>query len=464
MLEMKKSVLDTDRIGPLLFKLALPSFIGMCVMTLYNVVNTIFVGHSVGSLAIAALSIAFPFQMLSMGLGQMAGIGGASVISRLIGARDIQKAERTLGTALAFSLLLALIYTAAGLLFSDFLLKLAGASEAVLPLARDYMRIIFIGMISPTFAMSCVGLIVAEGNTRIPMIAQITGAVLNIILSAIFIVVLGWGVKGAAIGTVISQAVSALVFLVYYLSGRSYVKMRLLNLRIDLRILKDILAIGISAFAATMTNSISSILMMRMLEFYSGDLAISAYGILNRIMMFAAMPAMVTAQGMQPIAGFNYGSKRPDRVLKAIKISMLAGTCWGLFAFIILNLFASEFIGIFTSETELINIGAYALHRLFFFIYLIGILFTGMTTFIALGKAVQSFITSFARGALFFIPSLFIMGHFFQLDGVWLSFAVADLLTFFLVIGLMWPQITALRKQRRTESVGGDAENVMKLT
>jgi putative MATE family efflux protein len=453
MQQAKKSVLDTDRIGPLLFRLALPSFIGMFVMTLYNVVNTIFVGYYIGSLAIAALSVVFPYQMLSFGIGQMAGIGGASVISRLIGARNIQKAERTLGNAIAFSLVLALIYTAVGLLFSDFLLTLGGASEAVLPYARDYMHIIFMGTVLGIFSVSCTGLIVAQGNTRIPMIAQISGAILNIILSAVFIVVLGWGVKGAAIGTVISQGVTATIFLIYFLSGRSYVKIRLNNLLIELKTLKEIFAIGISALAATLTNSVSSIIVMRMLESYGGDVAISAYGILNRIMMFATMPAIVTAQGMQPIAGFNYGSKRYDRVFKAIKTAMIAGTCWGLFAFIVCNIFASELFRVFTPDTELINLGAHALHRAFLGMYLVGVLFVGSTTFIALGKAIQSFITSVARGALFLIPSLFIMGHFFQLDGVWFSFPIVDLCSCLLTAGLLWPQITALRQERRTESI-----------
>jgi putative MATE family efflux protein len=450
---MKKSVLDTDRIGPLLFKLALPSFIGMFVITLYNVVNTIFVGHYVGSLAIAGLSIVFPFQMLALGLGQMAGMGGASVISRLIGAHDIQKAERTLGNSLGFSLILALIYTAVGLVFTDPLLKLAGASAAVLPYARDYMQIVFIAMVPAIFTVSCFGLIVAEGNTRITMIAQITSAVLNIILSAIFIIVFGWGVKGAAIGTVISQTVSALVFLIYYLGGYSYIKLRWTNLFIELRVIKEILALGISAFAATLTNSVSSILVMRMLESYGGDLAISAYGILNRIMMFATMPAMVTALGMQPIAGFNYGAKRYDRVFKAIKIAVVAGTGFGLLAFIVCNVFAGAFLSVFTADVELIDIGSYAIHRVFFFMYLTGFLFAGSTTFLALGKAIQSFITSVTRGVLFLIPSLFILGHFLRLDGVWLSFPVADLLTCFLTAGLLWPLITALRKKKTGEDM-----------
>jgi putative MATE family efflux protein len=446
--EMQKSVLDTDRIGPLLFKLALPTFIGMFVVTLYNVVNTIFVGHYVGSLAIAGLSVVFPFQMLALGLGQIAGMGGASVISRLIGARNIPKAERTLGTALAFSLILSLIYTAVGLLFSDSLLTLAGASSAVLPYARDYMRIVFIAMVPAIFTVSCFGLIVAEGNTRITMIAQLTSAVLNIILSAVFIIVLGWGVKGAAIGTVISQTVSAIIFSVYYLGRHSYIKFKLPNLIIDLKIIKEILALGISAFAATFTNSISSILVMRMLELYGGDLAISAYGILNRIMMFATMPAMVTANGMQPIAGFNFGAQRYDRVIKAIKTAMIAGTCFGIFAFLACNLFAGAFLRVFTTDAQLIDIGTYALHRVFFFMYLTGFLFTGSTTFLALGQAVRSFITSFTRGVIFLIPALFLLSHFLQLDGVWLSFPVADLLTFFLTAGLLWPLVVGLRKNK----------------
>ena len=423
MQQTNKSVLDTDRIGPLLFKLALPSFLGMFVVTLYNVVNTIFVGHYVGPLGIAGLSIVFPFQMLAMGLGQVTGMGGASLISRLIGAHDINKAEKTLGNALAFSLVLALVVTAAGLLFPDFWLRLAGASDTVLPYAKDYMQIIFYGMVANVFVMSCNGLTISEGNTRIPMIAQITGAVLNVILDSIFIIWLGMGVKGAAIGTVIAQFVSALFFLGYYLSGRSFIKIRLRNLLIDLKILKGILAIGVSALASTLTSSISGILVMRMLETYGGDLALSAFGIINRIMMFSMMPAMVTGQGLQPIAGFNYGAKRYDRVLKGLKIALIASTCWGLIAFIALTFFAGSFLRIFTGDAALISIGSYAIHRAFFFVYLIGFLMVGSTTFIALGKATQSFITSIARSALFSDPISFYHEQSFSIGrgSGWLS-------------------------------------------
>jgi putative MATE family efflux protein len=447
-----KSALDTDRIGPLLFKLALPTFVGMLVLTLYNVVNTIFVGHYVGSLAIAGLSIVFPFQMMALGIGQISGMGGASLISRLIGARNIPKAEHTLGNALAISLILALIYTAAGLLFTNFWVKLGGASTEVLPYASEYMQFVFIGMVAGIFSISCTGLIVAEGNARIPMIAQITGAILNVILDAIFIIALGWGVKGAAIGTVISQYVTAFYFLIYYLGGRSYIKIRWQHLLIDLKTLKEILAIGISAFTSTLTSSITSILVMRLLEHYGGDVAISAYGILNRIMMFFMMPAIVTAQGMQPIAGFNYGAKRYDRVLRAVKIAMIATTIWVIVAFIVCNIFADEFFRIFTNDTELIDLGAYALQRAFLCIYLIGFLFTGSTTFIALGKALQSFITSISRGILFLIPALFVMSHFWQLDGIWLSFPVVDCLTTILTASLLLPQLTALRKKKTMEN------------
>ncbi len=447
-----RSLLDTDRIGPLLFKLALPSFLGMFVVTLYNVVNTIFVGHYVGPLGIAGLSLVFPFQMFAMGLGQVSGMGGASLISRLIGSRDIQKAEKTLGNAFLFNLIVSVVVTAAGLLFPDFWLKLAGASDTVLPYARDYMQIIFIGMVANIFVMSCNGLVISEGNTRVVMVAQITGAVLNVILDSVLIIWLGWGVKGAAIGTVIAQIVSAIIFLGYYLSGRSYVKIRLRNLRIELQIMRGILAIGVSALASTLTSSISAVLVMRMLEIYGGDIALSTFGIINRIMMFSMMPAMVTGQGFQPIAGFNYGAKRYDRVLQGLKIALIVSTCWGLIAFIVLNLFAGNFLRVFTDDAQLISLGTYAIHRAFFFIYLIGFLMVGMTTFVALGKATQSFITSITRSALFLIPALFILANLFQLDGVWMAFPVVDALTTVLIAILLIPQIHILRKKRKLQN------------
>ena len=219
-----QNVLDDDRVGRLLVKLSMPAFFGMFVMTLYNVVDTIFIGRYVGPLGIAGLSIVFPLQMLSMGIGHMMGMGGASLISRLIGANDISRAEHALGNAVTATIISSAVIVAAGLSNVDFWLRLIGASETILPYARDYFTIILFGILFQTLAMSLNFLIRAEGNFHVPMTGMIIGAVLNIILDAIFIIPLDMGIKGAALATVIAQLISVAYFARYYLTGKSFLK------------------------------------------------------------------------------------------------------------------------------------------------------------------------------------------------------------------------------------------------
>ena len=437
----KENILNDDRIGQLLLKLSLPAFMGMFVMTLYNVVDTIFIGHYVGPLGIAGLSIVFPVQMLTMGIGFMFGMGGASLISRLIGAGNISRAEHALGNALTPTVVLSVVVMIAGLSNTDVWLRLMGASETILPYALDYTTIILSGVLFRTFAMAQHALIRAEGNARVPMTGMIMGAVLNIILDAIFIISLDMGVKGAALATVIAQLVTALYFLNYYLSGKSFLKVHWQNMIIKWDILRAILAIGIAAFAMTVAGSLSAVFVNRTLVTFGGDLAVSSFGLIQRIMMFALMPGIVIGQGMQPILGFNYGAKRYDRALKVIKIAAISATSYSIIAFCALYFAPELFIRVFTADNELIVLSAHAAKQVFFAKYLIGFIMVGSTVFQATGKARQAFVTAIARPALFLLPLVFILPNYWQLDGVWLAFPIADVLTFILVLILLVPQI-----------------------
>jgi putative MATE family efflux protein len=419
----------------------------MAVMTLYNVVDTIFIGHYVGPLGIAGLSIVFPIQMLSIGIGQMTGMGGASLVSRLIGAGNVPRAERTIGNAITANIVLSVTLMVAGLVNPDFWLRLMGSSVTILPYARDYMTIILIGMFFMTFAMALNNLIRAEGNARIPMTGMIIGAVLNIILDAVFIIPLDMGVKGAALATVIAQLISVLYFMNYYFSGKSFLKIHSRNLIVEWNILKAILAIGIASFARMLAGSLSAIFVNRMLVIYGGDYAVSAFGIINRIMMFAIMPGIVIGGGLQPILGFNYGAKRYNRALQVIKIAMVAATACCVVVFMVLYFVPEPFIRIFTTDNELIALSSYAAKRLFLALYLIGFMMVGSLVFQSVGKATQSFVTAIARPFLFLIPMIFILPRFLQLDGVWLAFPIADALTFLLTFILLIPQIRELMKE-----------------
>jgi putative MATE family efflux protein len=436
-----RNVLDDDRVGLLLVKLAIPAFMGMFVMTLYNVVDSIFIGRFVGPLGIAGLSIVFPLQMFSMGVGAMFGMGGASLVSRMIGANRIDRAEHALGNAISPIIILSLIIMIMGLVNPDFWLRLMGASETILPYARDYMTIILYGMFFMTSAMSMNNLIRSEGNAVIPMLGMVIGAVSNIIMDTIFIIPMKMGIQGAALATVIAQIISVSFFLRYYLTGRSFLKIRPRNLLLNFGILKEIMAIGIASFARTLATSFSAIMVNRLLVTYGGDLGVSAYGIVNRLMMFAMMPAMVFGQGLQPVLGFNYGARRFDRALRAIKLAIIVSTVTSSVMFLILYFLPQPFIGIFTVDSALIDMGSYAAKRIFLALYLLGSLMVGSLVFQSIGAAKKAFITSLARPFLFLLPAVFILAQYMGLDGIFYAFPIADGCTFILTIFLLVPTI-----------------------
>lgn len=449
-----QNVLDTDRIGWLLVKLTTPAFFGMFVQTLYNVVNTIFIGQFVGPLGIAGLSIVFPLQMLAMGMGMMVGMGGASLISRFLGVGDISSAERTVGNGISIGIILSVAITIVVLPLADFWLRLIGASDAVLPYARDYLIIIISGTIFNVFAMSLLNFARAEGNARVGMTAMIMGGVLNIILDAVFIVWMGMGVTGAALGTVIGQFVSMIYLMAYYLSGSSYLKINMRNLRLDLSILKKMFAIGIASFMQTVAGSLSAMILINMVVKYGGDVALGAFGIIQRVMMFAIMPGIVFGQGLQPILGFNYGAGRYHLALKAITIAAIFSTSMSLLAFLVLYFFPEPIIRIFTSDAPLIEMGTYASRLVFLSMPIMGGVMIGQIIFQALGKAVQAFITAVVRPVVFLIPIVLLMAHFWQLDGVFLAFPVSDLLTLILVLALLSPIINQFRKYAKEVKAG----------
>lgn len=450
------NVLNTDRIGPMLLKLTLPAFAGMFVQGLYNVVSTIFVGQHVGTLGIAGLSIVFPLQMLTFGFSMMVGVGGASLISRQLGGGNNSDAEKTLGNAVTISFILYVLMAIAIIPFMDFWLGLIGASDAVLPYAKDYLVYIIGGSFFGLFSMALLSLARAEGNARVGMIAMIIGAVFSIGLSALFIISFDMGVKGAGIATVISQFVSMSYLLAYYFSGSSYLKMRAKNLILDLRILKAMLSIGIAAFVQSIATSLSVMILINQVISYGGDVALSAFGIVQRIMFFAIMPSMVIGQGAQPILGYNYGAKRYHLLLKTINIAAVSSTVISILAFFLLYYIPEPMIGIFTNDTELIATGAYVAKLMFLSMPLMGAINLGTQMFQAIGKVVQSFITAIVRPIVFLIPLVIIMSRAWQLDGVFLSFPASDFLTFVLILFLIAPVIGHFRKTAASEAPDND--------
>ena len=445
------NVLDTDRVGWLLVKLATPAFFGMFVQTLYNVVNTIFIGHAVGTLAIAGLSIVFPIQMLFMGIGMMVGMGGTSLISRFLGAGDTARAERTLGNGITCIVILSLLATAIILPNVNSFLRLIGASDEVLPFARDYLLIIVGGTVFNVTGMALLNFVRGEGNARVGMIANIIGAVLNIILDAIFILAMHMGVVGAALGTVIAQIATLIYLATYYFSGSSYLKFHASNLRPDFKILKSMFSIGISSFVQTIAGSLSAMFLIREVVVFGGDIYLSAFGIIQRVMMFATMPAMVTGQGVQPILGFNYGARRYALALKALTIAAIASTSLSFAAFFVLYFIPGPIIRVFSTDPQLIDAGIHASRLVFLSMPLMGFVMVGATSFQSIGKAVQAFITAIVRPVVFLIPAVIILPRFLGLEGVFLSFPTSDVLTFVLTTILLSPIIKEFRKAAAAE-------------
>jgi MATE family, multidrug efflux pump len=441
-----QNILDSDRVGRLMVTLTIPLFFGTFVQVVYNVMDTIFIGHYVGSLGLAALSVVFPLQMFAMGLGQMVGIGGASLISRLIGSDDKPGAEHALGNGLTAGILLAVLMTIVVLPNISFWIKLIGASENVFPYARDFLTIIMSGTLFNVLANALIFYVRSEGNTRVAMIAMILAFGLNTVLDAVFMIPLHMGIKGAALATVLSLLVATLYALSYYFTRSSYLKLRLKNFVPDFKVLRRIFAVGVAQLSQTVSTSVAALFIIKMAASYGGDLALSAFGIIQRILYFAMMPGMIIGQGMQPVLGYNYGARRYGLALRTIMLASVSATILSILAFLVLYIFPEPIIRVFTSDQSLIQECSDVTRMVFLALPVVGFFSVGSQVFLSLGKAVESFVIAVVRPAVFLLPLVLILPRFLGLDGVWTSFPISDGLTFLLVTGLMIPLINNLRK------------------
>lgn len=433
-------ILADDNIGKLLFKLSAPATLGMFVMALYNVVDTIFIGHSVGRLGIAGISIVFPFQMFVLAIGQTLGIGGASLISRSLGAGNIEKAERTLGNVIFSVVIFGISFALFGSFFIDDILKIFGATETILPYAREYMQIILFGTILFTFLITSNNIIRSEGKAKVAMGTMIISAVINIILDPIFIFGFKMGVRGAAIATVIAQFISVIYIIYFFHSGKSVLKFKLINLKLNFPLLKEVFAIGASAFARQSAQSFLIIILNNSLGLYGGDLSIAVFGIISKLIRFIIMPIFGIAQGLQPIAGFNYGAKKYQKAWKAIKLALISGVSVSTLGSLLIISFPKTLMMIFTNDTILINQGVHSLKLFILAFPLVGFQVVGATVFQAFGKAIPALFLSLSRQILFLIPLILILPRFFHLDGIWLAFPVSDVLATLVTLMMLFRQ------------------------
>ncbi len=424
---MKQSEkLGTEAIPKLLFQMAAPASIGILVMSIYMIVDTIFVGKFVGAMGIAAITVVLPINFLISSIGMSIGIGGASVISRALGAGDRNHAFQTFGNQITLTILVSTVVIFGGSFFQEEILKLFGGNGEILPPAKDYFGILLYGIPFLAWAMMSNNVIRAEGRPKIAMYIMLIPAVTNIILDPILIIWLDWGIKGAAWATLISYCFSASFAAWFFFFGGSELKIKLSDLVLKLNIVKEIFAIGIVTLARQGTISLLSIVLNNSLFAYGGALSVSIYGIINRMMMFANFPVLGITQGFLPIAGFNYGAEKMARVKEVIRVALKFGTGLAVMIFIALMVFAPEIASVFTNDSELIAKTTPALRICFMATPLIIVQLISSAYFQAIGQAVPALLLTLTKQGFFLIPLILLLPLAFGLDGIWMSFPIAD--------------------------------------
>jgi putative MATE family efflux protein len=449
---MQEHKLAESNIRKLLFKLSLPATIGMLVMALYNVVDTIFVGRGVGAYAIGGLSIVFPIQMFIMALGLLMGMGGASLISRSIGAGDLSKANRTYGNVLLSNIFWGIIITSVGLIYTKPILKLFGATPKLMPHAATYMRIIILNATVFIFLMSSNNILRSEGRAKTAMGSMLISAITNIILDPIFIFGFGMGIKGAALATVIAQLTTSIYILFFFSSRKTTIDLKWKYLKPDLKIIKEIYAIGISAFFRSVGQSILIVIVNNGLGKYGGSIYIAAFGAVNRLISFAIMPLIGIAQGMQPIVGYNFGAKRFMNTLKSLKYAVIYATILATSSFILILLIPQTIMSIFSSDPQLVKIGTHIIKTIIVALPIVGFQINGAMFYQATGKAVPAFILTTSRQILFLIPLLLILPNFLQIQGILYSFPIADILSATLTFVFLLSEIKNIKRKYQLTS------------
>ena len=444
MTETKAAVpleLGTEKIGKLLMKYAGPAIIAMTASSLYNMIDSIFIGHGVGPLAISGLAVTFPLMNLSAAFGSLVGVGASTIMSVLLGQKNYEVANKVLGNVVVLNMIIGLVFMSAALTFLDPILYFFGASENTIGYAREYMQVILYGNVVTHLYLGLNNLLRASGNPKMAMLLTIMTVILNAVLAPIFIFWIGMGIRGAALATVIAQ-LAALVIIIRYFSNQD----RLLHFRkgifrMDVRIARDSLSIGLAPFLMNSAACLVTLFINQQLKSYSGDLAIGAYGIVNRISFLFIMINMGLNQGMQPIAGYNYGARKYSRVKEVYGKTVKYATVVALIGFIVSIAVPHAAVSVFTSDDELIELAAKGLVLINLMLPLVGFQMVTSNLFQCLGMINKSIILSMSRQLLFLLPLLYIMPMFLGAKGVWISFPIADflasLVTFIMLLGLM---------------------------
>jgi len=428
----KTRILGEMSIGKLLFKMSVPATIGMLVMALYNVVDAIFIGHFIGSVGLAAVSIVFPIMMIIIALSVGFGIGASSLISLEFGKKNIENANHIFNNFLFSITSISIIISIIFYFFIDEILIFLGSNTQIFPFAKEYFLIIIFGIFFQMFSASVNNIIRTEGAAKTAMITMIIGAVLNIILDYVFLVILNYGISGIALSTIIAQFFQFLFTLYYFVFSKSTLKIKINYFLPKIIIIKQILSLGFPSFVRQSSMSIVGIIMNNLLKNYGGVLEIAAYGIIFRVLMMIIMPAMGIVQGVQPIIGFNYGAKKYIRVKETLKLSIKISSSIMLFTYLLVMIYPEIFIKIFSTDPKLIETTSSFIRIMFLLIPFIGFQFIAGGFFQSIGKAKPALIISLFRQIIMLIPLLIILPLIFGIMGIWYAYPISDFISLIL--------------------------------
>jgi putative MATE family efflux protein len=427
----RKEMLGTAPVGKLLFKLALPTVVAQLINMLYNVVDRIYIGHipEVGDLALTGVGVCMPIIMIVSAFAALVGSGGAPRASIFMGKKDMDSANKTLGGCFGLQIIVSVILTAVLLIWNRDLLLAFGASENTIKYATEYMSIYGIGTIFVQLTLGMNAFITAQGFTKISMISVLVGAVANIILDPILIYGLDMGVRGAALATIISQALSCAWGISFLCSKRSILRLEPKNFIPSPKIVWPCVALGTATFIMQASESVISICFNSSLLNYGGDIAVGAMTILTSVMQFALLPSQGIAQGAQPILSFNYGAKNAERVKQTYKILLKTCLVYSVTVWTLVMLMPSVFVSVFTPDTELVTFASKALRIYFSGMILFGIQISCQMTFVSLGNAASSVIVAVVRKFVLLLPLIYIMPNIIgdRTIGVYIAEPIADI-------------------------------------
>ena len=439
--------LGTKPVGKLLAQYAFPAIIAMIAASLYNIVDRIFIGQIVGPMAISGLAITFPFINLGAAFGAAVGIGASTSISVKLGQRDYETAENILGNTVTLNLIIGSAFGIICLIFLDPILRFFGASDATIPYARSFMEVILAGNVISHMYFGMNAVLRAASKPRQAMMATIFTVLINIVLDFIFIRLWGWGIRGAAFATILSQAL-ALCWQMKQLTNKD----EILHLkrgiyRLKRHLVENIISIGISPFLMNVCACVVVIFMNNQLVKYGGDIAVGAFGIAYSVAMVFIMFVIGLDQGMQPIAGYNYGSQQTDRLMRVLKLTIFAATGIMVTAWLIAHLAPYYCARMFTKDPELIRQAIKAIQINMMMYPVVGFQMVVTNFFQCIGKVKISIFLSLSRQLLFLIPLLVILPHFFNLNGVWASLPSSDFLASLVAAIIMMAYMRRLKKQ-----------------